>query len=107
MKRTVKQSKSLHLWCSMLAESLNDAGLTVEKTLTGKAEIPWEMETVKRILFKQIMKAQTGKTSTRDLTTKQLSEVAETLMRYLAEQHSLSVDFPSLESLSNQKLAEQ
>ena len=101
--RTASQNRSLHLWCELLSKELNDAGLTIEKTLTGKVEVPWSMNTIKDILFRQMMKAQTGKTSTTELTTKELSEVAETLTRYLAQQHGLVVDFPSLESLDAQQ----
>jgi regulator of sigma D len=97
-QRTIKQNASLHQWCEMLATALNECGLTVEKTLTGKAEILWSKVTVKEILFKQIMKLQTGKTSTTELTTKELCDVSESLTKYLSENHDLVVDFPSLES---------
>lgn len=98
-QRTLLQNRSLHLWMEMLATELNDSGLTIEKTLTGRAEIPWSKETIKEILFRQVMKAQTGKESTTELTTKELSGVCETLTRHLAEQHGLVVDFPSLETM--------
>lgn len=98
-RRTLKQNKSLHKWLELLSQSLNDSGLTIEKTLTGKVEIPWSASTVKDILFRQVMKAQTGKDSTTQLSTKELNQVVETLTRYLATQHDLVVDFPSVETL--------
>lgn len=104
-QRTNKQSRALHLWCKMLAEELNEAGLTIEKTLTGKAEILWHKDTVKQILFKQIMKKYTLKTSTTQLTTKELIDTAEQLTKYLAEQHGLLVEFPSIQTmLDNERL---
>lgn len=102
--RTLLQNKSLHLWLTMLSNKLNESGLTIEKTLTGKAEILWSMTTVKEILFKQIMKAQTGKENTSKLTTKELGLVTETLVKYLAEQHDLVVDWPSMEQMSMNSL---
>jgi hypothetical protein len=45
------------------------------------------------------MEAMLHKESTTKLTTKELTEVSETLTRYLAEKHGLLVDFPSMESL--------
>jgi len=99
-QRTLKQNASLHLWCELLADTLNESGLTIEKTLTGKAEIPWSKTTVKEILFKQIMKAMYQKDSTADLTTKELQLVSETLIKYLAETHGLVIDFPSVESMA-------
>ena len=98
-KRTLAQNRSIHLWFEHLSQSLNESGLTIEKTLTGKVEILWNSTTVKEILFKQIMKHYTGKQSTTELTTKELSQVAEMLTKYLAENHGLVVDFPSEESL--------
>ena len=97
--RTNKQNKSMHLWFEMLSKALNDAGLSVMKTMNHDAEIPWSSVTVKEILFKEMMMAAFQKTSTTQLSTIELTIVSETLMRYLAEKHGLQVDFPSLESL--------
>ena len=98
-KRTLAQNNAMHLWFDLLATELNNAGLTIMKTLKANAEIEWSDVTVKEILFKQLMKSMLHKESTTQLTTKEVSQVSETLIRYLAEKHGLLVEFPSMESL--------
>ncbi len=98
-KRTNRQSRAAHLWFELLAESLNDAGLSMLKTLKAEAEIPWTAITIKEILFRQLMKTMLHKESTTQLTTKELTLVSETLIRYLGEKHNLETNFPSLETL--------
>lgn len=102
-QRTLRQNKALHLWMEMLSSALNDSGLSMLKTLKPQAEIPWTPITVKELLLKEMMKAMYHKTRTRDLTTKELTEVCEVLTRHLAEKFGLFVDFPSLESLLAEK----
>jgi hypothetical protein len=97
--RTLAQNKAMHLWFTLLAKDLNDAGLSIMRTFKATAEIPWTEVTIKELLFKQFMKVMFNKTRTRDLTTKELNEVSETLIRYLGEKHSLETEFPSIESL--------
>ena len=98
-QRTLRQNDAMHLWFEMLAKELNEAGLTMMKTLKAEAEIPWTAVTVKELMFRKMMVAMYQKDSTTKLTTKELTEVSETLTRYLAEKHGLLVDFPSMESL--------
>jgi len=102
--RTLKQSKSLWLWCELLSETLTEAGLDMRKTLKPEIEIPWTKESVCDYLFRPIMKAMYGKTSTRDLTTKELTKVSETLMRHLGQKLNIQCDFPSIESLAEKEL---
>ena len=99
-QRTLRQNRALHKWMDLLSVALNDAGLSIMKTLRQDAEIPWSAVTVKELMFKEIMKAMYLKDSTTQLTTKELIDVCETLTRYLAEKHGLQVDFPSMESLA-------
>ena len=105
--RTLKQNDAMHLWFEMLATSLNDAGLSMLKTLKAEAEIPWTAITVKELLFKKMMEAMFNKTRTRDLTTKELTQVSETLIRYLGEKHGLETEFPSLDQLSDELVYER
>lgn len=95
--RTTKQNKSIHKYCELLAESLNDSGLEFQKALP-KVYIPWTMGSVKETIFKAIMLAQLGKKSTTELTTKEVSEVFEVINRHFSENHGLFVDFPSVDS---------
>ena len=97
----------MHLWFTHLSIALNDAGLSIMKTLRQDAEIPWSAVTVKELMFRQIMRAMYLKDSTTQLTTKELMDVSETLTRYLAEKHGLQIDFPSIESLSIKELTKE
>lgn len=93
-QRTIPQNKSLHLYCTLLANALNDAGLDMKKTLKSEIEIPWTCENVKNHLYKPILKALTGKDSTIDMDTKDPSIVYEILNRFMGEKHGITVQWP-------------
>lgn len=99
--RTESQNKALHLYFTQLAKMLNDAGLDMRKVLKPSISIPWTSQTIKENLWKPIMKIQTGKSSTTEMTTKDINEVYDTLNRHLGEKFGIHVDFPSEESLIN------
>ena len=97
-KRTSTQNNSIHLLCEMYAEALNDSGYEMKAVLAVKeVDVPWSKETIKEVLFKPIMLAMFDKKSTTELTTKEVSEVYETLNRHLASKFGVSVSFPSRE----------
>ena len=99
LKRTLQQNKALHVLFDLLAEELNTAGLDMRKTLKESVEIPWNRENVKDFLWRPIQQAQLRKTSTTELTTKDIDKVFETLNRHLGERFNLHVDFPSVEEV--------
>ena len=80
---------------------LNDAGLDMRKVLKPSISIPWTSQTIKENLWKPIMKIQTGKSSTTEMTTKDIDEVYDVINRHLGEQFGITVEFPSQESLIN------
>lgn len=96
--RTPRQNSALHTYFGLLAQALSDAGLDMKKTLKADAEIPWTADTVKEFLWRPVMKAQLGKTSTTELSTKQIDEVYETLNRHLGDKFGVSVLFPSIDN---------
>lgn len=96
-KRTVKQSNAVHLWFRLIAEELNNAGYE-QKITIGTVEVPWSEASVK-ILFKKIGRYQFNKPKTSGMTTKELTEVAETLNRYLGEAGKVHIPFPSIEEI--------
>lgn len=98
-QRTLRQNRALHKWFSMLAETLNDAGLDQKKVLKPSVAIPWDRNSIKNQLFRPIMKAQIGKVSTTDLTTKEINLIYETLIRHLGEKFGIDQDFPSIETI--------
>lgn len=91
---TPAQRKSLHLFCEMMADQLNAAGLDMKKTLKPEIDIPWSKMAVKEWLWKPIEDAVIGKESTEEMTNKEVSEVYEVLNRYIAEKHGVSVPWP-------------
>lgn len=102
-QRTSRQNRALHKLFSLLAQELNDAGLDQRKVLKESVDIPWTEGAVKEQLFRPIMKAQLGKNSTTELTTKEVDEVFDTLNRHLGEKLHIHTMFPSIEAILLEK----
>jgi len=79
----------------MVAESLNDAGYDMKKTLKPEVEIPWSGNTVKEFLWRPIQDAMIQQESTTALTTDQVSAVYSVLSRHLSAKLGVNVSFPS------------
>lgn len=94
-QRTGQQNKALHKYLAMLSKDLNRAGLDMRKTLKPEVEIPWTMENAKNYLWRPLMKAVTGKDSTRDMETTEVNEVYSVLSRHMADKHGITTPFPS------------
>lgn len=84
-QRTLTQNSALHLFCTRLAEVLNEAGFDMRRTLKHDAEIPWDQATAKEFLWRPIQKALTQKTSTTEITTVEPTVIHETLCRHLGQ----------------------
>ena len=91
-QRTLTQNKALHLFLTLLANVLNDAGYDMRRTLKHDAEIPWSPETAKEFLWRPIQKALTKKESTTEITTIEPTIIHETLCRHLGQK--LGIDCP-------------
>jgi hypothetical protein len=102
-KRTLTQNNSIHKFCELLSEELDNAGLDIKRTLKEEFEIPWSPERVKELLWKPLQEAMLDKTSTTQLTTKEVSKVYEVLNRWLGTKHGLHVPWPSEEDQTNKK----
>lgn len=98
-KRTAAQNRAIHLMYTMIAQSLNEAGFDMKRTLKKDVAIPWNPTTVKEYLWRPIQKAQLGKESTTELNTKEIDEVFDTLNRHLGEVTGVHVPFPSIEEV--------
>lgn len=96
-KRTLKQNKAIHLYCSKVAQALSDSGLDMKKVLGQTVDIPWETASTKKWLWKPIQDAQLLKKSTTELNTNEVTKIYETLNRFLGEKFGVHVPFPSLE----------
>lgn len=87
--RTIKQNSSIHLWCSQIAETLNNSGKTIEKVI--KVDVEWTMITVKEIIFKSILKALYKKDSTTKLNKQEFELLIDTITSRVS---GLGVELP-------------
>lgn len=105
-QRTKAQNRSLHLWCKMTAEFLNDSGLDQRKALAPEIEIPWDTMSVKEKLWKPVQKEQLEKESTADMNTKEPTKVRDTLNRHFSEIFGESLpEWPSKERQKEEEMA--
>lgn len=98
-QRTHAQNRALHLMFTQLADQLNESGFDMRKTLRQDIEISWSGDLIKEYLWRPVQKAQLGKESTTELTTKDIDVVFETLARHLSSKLGIVLDFPSIETI--------
>ena len=93
-QRTNKQNSSIHKYCELLADSLNDAGLDMRKVLKESVDIPWTPATVKEQLWRPVQVLAVGKASTKDLDRVEVSKVYDILNRHLNDKLGIDLPFP-------------
>lgn len=98
-QRTKQQNKAIHVLFKLLANTLNENGLDMRKTLKPEIEIPWAPGGVKEYLWRPIQEAQLGKKSTTELTTIEIDQVFDTINKHIGEKFGVHVPFPSVEEL--------
>lgn len=96
-RRTLSQSRALHLLFQWAAEQLNETNITF-RDLTIDVDVPINEKTVKE-LWKAIMFEQLGKRSTTELEKGEVDKVFETFNRHLGR-HGIELSFPSAEKRS-------
>ena len=105
--RTKKQNSAIHVFFTNIANACNDSGQEMEITspmLKNSVTVQWTDKSVKEYVWRPVQKAMFPDThSTKDLSTKELSQVAAQLQHFLANNFGLSVDFPSQQSLGGAK----
>jgi hypothetical protein len=110
-KRSSKQNRALHKWCSMMAEALNDAGFDLVEillddptcpdcgayigSLGSKIDIPWTKEIFKDRIWRRTQATALGIESTAECETADYPKVYEILNRHFSENYGLSVPWPS------------
>jgi len=99
-KRTNPQNNSIHLYCKQTAESLNAAGLTIEKVVKYfTMEHEWSMLLVKDLLWREAQRYAVQKESTTELDKlTDINKVWEIMNRFLAKMKVESIPFPSIET---------
>ena len=91
---TQKQRGSLHIWCDMMADTLNAAGHDMKVVLSRQAEIPWTMASFKERIWKPTLEAQLCKESTEDQITTDVQKVYQTLSRFFSTHEELRIEVP-------------
>ena len=81
----------------MLANALNDAGYDM-KLLLAHREIPWSQNSVKEQMWRPVQQSMFDIDSTTQLAPSQVSQVYDTINRFLSEKFAISVEFPSKEN---------
>ena len=99
-QRTKPQNRSIHLFCTMLADRLNSTGMDMVRSIkilrkSPEVAIPWTPEAVKKWLWHPVQKAMFDIESTTELDTRQVDQVKNVLNKNLADKLGVSCDFPS------------
>jgi len=95
--RTLTQNRSIHLWCTQIAKTLNDNNMNISGTI--KSDVAWSMTTVKEIIFKPIVKALYNKDSTTKLDKKDFEKIIDNIILIFANKGVSLPDFPNRDSL--------
>ena len=92
-QRTYLQNNAIHQYYRLLANAFNDAGFTVEKTLSKPLDMSWSAPLIKDLIWRPVMFAITNKKSSTDLTASEISVVYEEINKYTASK-GVHVPFP-------------
>jgi len=100
-QRTLTQNSSIHKYCAMMSEAFNDAGLDMQSVLTVGTKIPWSEHTVKELIWRKVQIAATGKESTTELLTNEVTIVYDIVNRHISETFGVFVPWPCNQELMN------
>lgn len=92
-QRTLTQNASLHLFCKMLADELNNAGYDFRVFVKEGYPVPFSEDLVKEYVWRPIQKAVTGKDSTTQPERNEYSQIYDVLNLKMAE-YGIYVPWP-------------
>lgn len=93
--RTLKQNSALHKYFTLVAEALNNSGLTIVKTL--KADVTWSPLSVKESLWRPLQEIALRKKSTTELSKQDIDKVYDLMNLALGKKFGIHVPFPAIE----------
>ena len=99
-QRTTQMNRAFHLACTQISRDMVQQGIDqkmILDSLTGY-DVPVTPEFIKEV-FKSIIFQLYRKTSTKDLTTSQMTEAFDVLGKFLGEQFHYQAVWPSIETL--------
>lgn len=91
--RTTRQNSALHLWFELVAQEMEDSGCDLRTTI--KTEITPTAYMVKELMWKPIQKKLTGKESTSELDTDEISKIYKIMSEAMARSLKINIPFPS------------
>lgn len=94
VQRTASQNAALHVYFTLVAKALNDAGLTVQETLAHQMDIEWSPFRVKELIWKRAQDKFLGKPSTTLLEKNEIDEVYDHVNRFLGSLGIEQIVFP-------------
>lgn len=103
--RTNLQNDSLHLYCTLIARALNDAGYSYKKRSILNDEIievPFTMDMIKEGIWREIQITLFGIKSTTKLTSRMINQIIDVITDWLV-QKGIRVEFPNKNKLLNSK----
>jgi len=96
-KRTLTQNKAVHAYFKMKADQLNELGLDMKTVLALEVRVDWTPTSFKEY-FKKMAEKMLHKSSTTELSTKEINQVYENIEKNIAEQlYADIIPFPTNE----------
>ncbi len=92
-KRTGRQNNALHAYCREVAKQMEARGYDMREVLKPTVEITPTLEIVKDHIWKPVQESVTGRSSTTDLTTKEVDAVYQVISKHLATKFDITVAF--------------
>ena len=102
--RTLKQNSALHVWCTQIADTLNENNLYMTGLFNN--DIMWTMELVKTQIIKGLIKQLFNIDSTTKLKRKEFDLLIDTITVIFGEKKGISIPkFPSRELWDDKNIA--
>lgn len=103
IKRSKSQNDAMHKYFEMVAHELRNQGQTMQDVIQkiSMVEITPTTNSIKEIVWKPVQEVVLGKTSTTQLTTKEINQVYEVVSMFLAKEFKVDIPFPSQELTTN------
>ncbi len=94
--RTNRQNRAIWLYCTLLAEAFNEAGIYMVLFFYKEgAQVSWTKESVMEALWRPVQIAMFNIRSTTKLKTNEVSQVYEDINRFTGEKFGVSLSFPN------------
>ena len=94
-QRSNTQNAAIHVYCELLAQAFNDAGLDMVTVLSEGAEIPWSMHKVKEDIWRKVQLAVVDKKSTTQLDRwGEIDQIYDVINRHVSSTFGIFVPFP-------------